>query len=484
MQPTKTLCGFALALALLGSASSASSFQLTLDSGSGAVTLTDDDLDGVIDFDTTVGGVFLARGRAFEQVRSDKTIVSLAATPPSAEAVLRNTGAVDATFTITVDSTAFVAIGPPLGWSVFYTGRTSDSAAGAVNVSSHSVQALTHNGALSLTTLAGAASAAAEDFSVSSSGVNASDSGTDLRVVYRFTLAPDDEIRLADNSGADGDAIQVNLFNQQAKCVDKMNSLARKLLDTAQKTDAGCVKAGAKAGGADETACVDNVEDEKTNSAETKMLDGYEANCANNLPPWGVNADRCCEGGSNDGDACVVNLGCPGGACRRGACASGAAEQAANDLSHDLFGASVAVTDGGAIGMCQGDVSGAAGKLIVERWKTFRSCKKDNFAAIANDVDLVATCLASPQQDPKGKIAKLQTRLADTVQAKCVDKGVSPLGTAFAGPCGSIAEEAVATCFSSRASCRFCLAVNVADDIDPPVDCDLFDDATPNGTCP
>jgi len=37
---------------------------------------------------------------------------------------------------------------------------------------------------------------------------------------------------------------------------------------------------------------------------------------------------------------------------------------------------------------------------------------------------------------------------------------------------------------AERTNCAFCNAVNVVDDIVPPVDCDLFDDATANLSCP
>jgi len=471
-------------MVLAGSAPSAYGLTVTLDSGVGSIVLTDDDLDGVIDFNTTVGGVFEASGRAFEQVRSDKTIVSITSTPPTAESLLRNIGGIDATFTITVDSSSFPQIGPPLGWSLFYSGRTADAMGGAVNVTSHSVEARRYSGAILITTLAGTPSVAAENFSLSSSGADAGVDVTDMRVVYSFTLAPGDEIRLPDNNDTDGDAIQVSLFNQQKKCVDKMNILAHKLVNAAQKSDAKCVYTGLHAGGADATVCVDDTEELKTAKAETKFLDGYASFCADSLPPWGVNGDKCCEGGANDGASCLVDAGCPAGACLRGACASSAAELAANDLTHDLFGVSVVVTDGSSIGKCQHDIIKRAGKLIVERWKVFRNCKKDNFELILNDANLVTGCLGSPQPDPKSKISKLQTKLATGIDKQCIDRGVTPVGPAFPGECTGSSDGTIAACIGERASCRFCLAVNVADAISPAVDCDLFDDATPNLSCP
>src|SRR5215470_11438507 len=105
---------------------SALSLEVTLDSGAGATTLTDDDFDGTIDFNLIVGGIFAARGRVFEQLQAHTTIVSLTTTPPDPKGVFHNVGMSDATFTVTINSSAFAAIGPPLGWAVFYNGRADD----------------------------------------------------------------------------------------------------------------------------------------------------------------------------------------------------------------------------------------------------------------------------------------------------------------------------------------------------------------------
>jgi hypothetical protein len=242
------------------------------------------------------------------------------------------------------------------------------------------------------------------------------------------------------------------------------------------------VNEGYKAGGDDVTACVDNPAEEKAQKAESKLLEQFDAFCAPNLPPWGVNGHRCCEGGTNEGDSCLVDAGCPGGACVRGACISGAAERAASEIAHGLYGGTVNAAAGD-VGKCQKGVSNKAGKLAVERWKVFRKCKKDNFASIMDDVDLVGVCLGPPQPDPKGKIFKRESKLSGEI-SKCVSKGVSPVGPAFPGECTGAADGAIADCISQMVSCRFCTALNVAHDIDPALDCDQFDDGTANASCP
>ena len=42
-----------------------------------------------------------------------------------------------------------------------------------------------------------------------------------------------------------------------------------------------------------------------------------------------------------------------------------------------------------------------AEKLYAAHWKAFRKCKKDNFALISNDADLVSVCLGPPQNGAK-----------------------------------------------------------------------------------
>jgi hypothetical protein len=67
---SRTLSLLGLALAGILSAP-VQGLDITLDSGSGSLMLVDADLDGIIDFNTTVGGVLEARGRVFEQLNAN-----------------------------------------------------------------------------------------------------------------------------------------------------------------------------------------------------------------------------------------------------------------------------------------------------------------------------------------------------------------------------------------------------------------------------
>jgi hypothetical protein len=314
---------------------------------------------------------------------------------------------------------------------------------------------------------------------LAASGVNAGDSATDVRVVFSFTPGPDDEILLPDNNGLDDKSIEVNVFNQSDACIDRMNNDARRVALLAQKSDFKCVKKGT----GNVTACVDDPAEPKTDIKEQKLITDF-ANRCDPVPAWGVNGATCCEGGANDGGLCLMPAACPGGSCVGGACISDAAESGAGAITHDLFGATVTVASDKAAANCQGAIIQRAGKLYAARWKAFRKCKKDNFMTISGDATLISVCLGPPQSDERGVIFKELTRLSDKVQAKCIDRGVTPVGAQFAGVCNAAVDGLFADCVSDRVSCRFCEAVNRADAIVPPLDCDLFDDGANNGSCP
>jgi hypothetical protein len=302
---------------------------------------------------------------------------------------------------------------------------------------------------------------------------------SDAWLVWTFTLAPNDEMRVPFDGGLDGDSIQVNIFNHSQKCVDKMNNGARKIGDRSQKSDAKCVKTSTGLA----TMCVDAPGEIKTLKKQNKLIDDFAAQC-NPLPAWGVNPLPCCfGGGDNDGAICVDNADCMGGTCSDGGCIAEIAEGGANDLTHDLYGTEVSISPDRLTRKCQQTMSKTVGKLFSEHWKSFRICKRDNFASITDDTLLRSVCL-EPEPDPKFKIQKRETQVAEGIQKKCLGKGISGLGGVFPGVCSASSDANIGNCFVQRAACRFCRAANFADAIVAPVDCDLFDDAVTNASCP
>ena len=170
----------------------ADALDVTFDSGgSGSMTLNDTDLDGIIDFDVIVGGVFRAKGRVFESFGTITKTVTLTSTPPDTEAVFGKlgVGAGTAAFTVTVNTTAFTATGSPLGWTVSYVGSAEDAMAGIVEIPTHFVDASVNAGTIPLTMVNGPPILATMNtpIDLAASGVNAGDSATDVRVVFSFT---------------------------------------------------------------------------------------------------------------------------------------------------------------------------------------------------------------------------------------------------------------------------------------------------------
>jgi hypothetical protein len=461
---------------------SAAALQVTLDAGgSGSVTLGDTDLDHVIDFDETVGGVFRAKGRVLESIGPIATAVTLTTTPPDSHAIFGKIGAGAGTvaFTVTVNTSTFPATGSPLGWTVAYVANANDSIGGIVDIPAHAVAVSVNGGTVPLTTLTGSPITMPTSFALNASGVNASDTATDVTVVFSFTPGENDEILLPDNNGFDNKSIEINVFNQLGACVDRMNNDSRRIALLAGNSDTKCVK---KNRGADATACVDDALDSKTDRREQKLLTDFANRCVP-VPAWGVNGATCCEAGANDGDVCAGPPSCPSGTCVAGACISAAAENGAGAIAHDLFGASVAVAADRTAAACQAKVIQRAMKVYTAHWKAFRRCKKDNFATITGDADLVSVCLGPPQSDVRSTISRELGRLFDKVQSVCVNNGVTPVGAQFPGLCASTDAAAFADCVADRVACRFCQAANVADAIVPPLDCDVFDGGSA-GSCP
>jgi hypothetical protein len=467
-----------LALVLFPATSNAV-LEVTLDSGLGTQVFTDVDADGDVDFDVTVDGVFYARATAREDLDPLKARVALAPLAPNLTALFRNDSASQQTFTVTVRSAAFGApIAAPVGWIAFYHATADDLVDMAVDIPSHSVTAKVNGNAITLGSAAGLPLLSTSGIDVESSAVDPVNAATDVSIVWTFTLGANDEIRFGSDNGFDGDSIQVNVFNQTQKCVDKMNNNARKVGDAAQKSDVKCTKEE----GMDVTACVDDEADEKVDKKIQKLVDDYASQC-DPVPAWGVNDEACCVGGTGDGDPCIDSATCGGGTCSAGGCIAAATDGAANDLAHDLFGPAVVISADKDTAKCQGAAAKAVGKLYAGRWKSFRKCKKDNFAAITGDLFLRSTCL-EPQPDADSKISRLETKVSDAFQKKCVDKGLTGIGAFFPGACTGEGDLTIATCAVRQARCRFCLSANDADAIVPEVDCDDFDDAIANATCP
>src|SRR5205085_7427647 len=148
------------------------------------------------------------------------------------------------------------------------------------------------------------------------------------------------------------------------------------------------------------------------------------------------------------------------------------------DLAHDLFGSSVMISGVAIKAKCQSDVLQAAGKALTSRWESLRKCQRDHYKDTTDDASLKAACLEPQQVDTLGSIARASGTVSKRVQTKCLNHSLSGLGASlFPGACTASADGAIGACIARQAACRFCVAVNSAEAIVPPVDCDMFDDA-------
>lgn len=481
-------------LALSCCAPAARAFQVTLDSGAGALTIVDNDGNdlngtvGEIGFSQIVGGVFAADARVTQIFGPLNREVTIGTRTLGGDAFFRNLDAVAHTFTVTVDSDTFAAPGAPVGWAIFAAGLADDTTVptpSSLEIPVDDVALSVDSGSVLLGTLGAPITPAVlpvdqpAGFDEVLRGVNGNDA-TQMRITWTFAPGARDEIRLPDPSATGEAPLSASVFNAEDKCAYRMNKRASRLAKLAGKDDAKCVKDAAAFGG-DATACVEDQGTPKTTSGEQRLLDDYATFCTS-PPPFATNAGTCCEGGSNDGDACTGPGDCPSGTCTVAACISGAAEDAANALVHDLFGPTVSIGSA-ATGACQLRALQAAVNVHEMRWRSLARCKQQSIASLTTEADFVSTCLGPPQP-AFVNIAAKEAVLATKLQRSCIDAGVGALGTVFPGACAAASDPAFAACLDRRIACRFCLGAVVADDIATPLDCDVLDDGTANGSCP
>ncbi len=479
-------------------ATSALALEVEISDGVGTITIVDDgagDLNlvdpKVIDFDLTTDPTIPdldGGGRVRQVTTSLGQTLTLSATPPNLTTTLKNVGAGSLAITVTIhsDDPYPAAVGAPLGWRLFYNGAVADPTPANADVTGHAAGLFINNSATPISStvvpdinLPGDPPIA---FDASNSpGSDTLASATSSQVVATFTLGTADEIQLPENPDTEGNGLQGAVFNHDGKCISLMNMSAGSVATAEQKGDVKCVKDQPDTGG-DATACVDGV-DANGEKSETKLQDKFVDFDCEEAPAWGVNAGTCCDGGPTDGATCLIDAQCGGGTCLAGACIGGAAQIAANDFAHDLFGASVAV---GAddVGKCQEKVFLQASKAIGSVWKKLAKCKKKNFNSIADDADLATVCFNALATDPKAQFVKMEPKVLKEAE-KCEDSGVTPVAAQFPGSCVTAANPAAfATCVTNRARCRFCQGIFVADDVDPgAIDCDTFDDAVANVSC-
>ena len=178
------------------------------------------------------------------------------------------------------------------------------------------------------------------------------------------------------------------------------------------------------------------------------------------------------------------------------------------DLIHDIFGSDLdapgAVVQISAQGeakravRCQRKVLHAVVRCQASKLRAFIGCKNRGLrgktppGAIASAADMETICLmqggdpTTGQPDDRDKIARSCTDprrgIPRDVERRCdpsnLDRTLSELFT----PCGTDDPTTLAACLEAAVECRFCRAVNQADDLNR--DCDLFDNGAADASCP
>jgi len=257
---------------------------------------------------------------------------------------------------------------------------------------------------------------------------------------------------------------QVQTTDQQ-KCINTLNKDTSKVAATQGKENAACVKNGTKGTATANCLTADSKQKVAKATAKTSQDETKNACLTTSLPSFGYSG------------ATIGNQ---------------ASQVAEIDLFRDTYGTSdptTVISTAAAEGRCQSAVTKDLEKLVAAKRKQYVACKKKALKIGASNASALEACIGVPapgtpdpnsiQADPKGKIGGSVTKLSSDTSANCAPPVV--IATTFPGACSGSTAGALAACLDARAECRACLAINATDNLN--VNCDLFDDGAPNGSC-
>jgi cysteine-rich repeat protein len=158
-------------------------------------------------------------------------------------------------------------------------------------------------------------------------------------------------------------------------------------------------------------------------------------------------------------------------------------------LTRDLLGAvlqtSVADHQTQRVGAkCQQEVLKRTNALYDELWnlsvREVKTSLNRGDSSPRTAAELGALLVDAIERDERGKLARKRRTLGVKTAKRC---GGVTLSGLFTGACDTATDVTqLTTCAETRAGCRFCRSLNAFGDLT--VNCDLFDDATPNDSCP
>jgi hypothetical protein len=252
--------------------------------------------------------------------------------------------------------------------------------------------------------------------------------------------------------------------NLQQKCINKINKDMIKLHAAQGKLDAGCVKDAVKTGSNAE-ACIAADAKGKVSAKEDKTVSDEMKKCLGLMPA-------------------------PAFAYTSAAIANSAAEEAEEDLIHDVFGSPL--IDPGlflcdtnpAECLCQRQVIDRVEKLFRAMSALFVKCKNaalaigklpafPSGAASAADIQRCVTDMGiglSVQADTKGKVLDATSQTEATRAHFCTVGGEFNAGVCPGSGAG------VTDCLAKRTKCRFCEMVNAGDAL--AIDCSTWSGTT------
>jgi hypothetical protein len=246
---------------------------------------------------------------------------------------------------------------------------------------------------------------------------------------------------------------------------------------------------------ADQRKCLTAMNDAAAAVVRTQLAVATKclADAAKGKLPAGQTAEQCvaadakgklakatAKTAEKDGKQCatVPSFGYTGAAAVNAAGIAGA-----NGVFDDLFGtdldAAVILAGTNAGGAkCQAAIVKAGTKVVAAMTGEFRACKKAGLTGqTIVDAAGIDACLDAIGANPKGKVAKVLVKLPEKLVKPCTG---TPQGTAVPGECAGAPD--LASCLEILSRCRTCGTFAAADDL--PRDCDQYDDAAANGSCP
>jgi hypothetical protein len=236
------------------------------------------------------------------------------------------------------------------------------------------------------------------------------------------------------------------LSDDERRCIDAVNKIARSIGNQEQKKDRACVKDGMD----DIDLCV-NGEAANAGVQRAKLVGLFDSGGkCETLPSFGLNSD-------------------PQSICN-------AVERAAGDNLRGAFGNPVNGIVAG--DKCHDRIAKRMGKKLDTELKAFRTCIK-TLPGITSGLDF-DTCIASAIADDRAQNV-VQPKLLTDIEGQCDIAGAPPAGLED-GSCSSCTDAAsCAGCLGDLVDCQACQALIILTGV--VVDCDTMDDSLPNSSC-